>query len=108
MSYGNRRAVVDIEQKDFAGADVFGEDFAYVNFIESWRAEMIAKNARQFFSDSRVSADVDYILIGGYRAGVVPQMRAVIDGDAYDIVAAYDPDNKRNDLHVTIKRRVND
>ena len=107
MKTGMRRECADIRAKVEDSADAYGDNPDYADFITGWRCEKIAKGARQFFSDSRVQADVDYLLIGGYREGVTPEMIVVINDIECDIKAAYDPDNLRRDLWIQVKHRVN-
>ncbi len=90
MTAGGRKWEVQIE--DPRGVlDSLGEKSKQWGItIAGYRVEAIAKNAREFFSDARIQSDVDYLFVGHYREGILPEMRITYGSRVFDIVGSFE------------------
>ena len=106
---GKRRYRADVEKHN-GTVDAHGQpvtsNTAWTAVISDWPCEVLTKSANE---DSTGGGTImNYEIFGSYvtEATVAPNMRMIIDGVTYEVVAAYDPDGRRRTLKVEAKREV--
>ena len=63
-------------------------------------------NGREFWGSRKVNAEATAIITIRHRLSVVTTMRAVFGSRTFDILTAYDPDNKRRELHMECRELI--
>ena len=106
---GKRRYRANIEQHN-GSVDAHGQpltaDSAWDAVVSDWPCEVLTKSAAE---DSTGGGTImAYEIWGSYitESTIQPNMRMLIDGTTYEVVAAYDPDGRRRNLKVEAKREV--
>ena len=106
---GKRRYRANVEKHN-GSVDAHGQplttDAAWDTVIANWPCEVVTTNASE---DSTGGGTImAYEIHGTYitESTVAPNMRMIIDGNTYDVVAAYDPDGRKRHLKVEAKREL--
>lgn len=106
---GKRRYFADIEKHN-GTVDIHGQpstaSTAWTKVVSGWPCEVLTVSANE---DSTGGGTImGYRIHGAYitSATIAPNMRMIIDGNTYEVVAAYDPDGRRRDLQVDAKREL--
>lgn len=106
---GKRRYRADIQQHN-GTVDAHGQPqtgtAAWTTLVSDWPCEVLTVNAAE--DSSGGGTIMSYVIHGSYitETVVAPNMRMIIDGYTYDVIAAYDPDGRRRGLKVEAKREV--
>ena len=106
---GKRRYRANIEKHN-GTVDIHGQPVttaaAWDTVVSSWPCEVLTISANE---DSTGGGTImGYEIHGSYISGapVAPNMRMIIDGETYDVVAAYDPEGRRRNLKIEAKREL--
>lgn len=108
LSYKLRHRITFQEQTHTQDATT-GEDLvAWVNWLADEPAEVVPLSGREFIQSGANQSGVVARMTVRWRAGVLPTMRIVFDGQNYNIHPALpDPTNRRW-LTLMVERGVND
>lgn len=106
---GSRRYKANIEKHN-GTVDAHGQpstaSTAWDAVVSGWPCEVRTTSANE---DSTGGGTImGYEIYGSYisESTINPNMRMIIDGTTYEVVAAYDPDGRRRTLKIEAKREV--
>ncbi len=105
ISAGELRHTVAIEKRSTT-QDAVGEPLnEWVHFARR-RAGIVRTPGREVFASDQRTARVPTVFRLRHLEGVLPAMRLVCASKVYDIVAAIDPDGRREQLLITAEEHV--
>lgn len=100
---------ITIQSATTAQDGVTGETVAtWTDFLANEPAEVVPLSGREFIQSGAVQASVDTRMTIRWRAGVLPSMRVLFDGDTYRIEAVLPDPTSRKHLTIMCERGVND
>jgi len=76
--------------------------------VSSWPCEMLTTNGAETLRGEQVQPTTTHVLMGEYHGAkaVKPDMRAVVDGVTYGVVAAFDPMGNSREIRIELKKDV--
>lgn len=81
---------------------------SWADFAADEPIEVVPLSGREFVQSGATQAGVDTRITMRYRAGVLPSMRWVVDGDVYNIRAVLPDPTLRRHLTMMCQRGVSD
>lgn len=110
---GNRRHAARIEKHDGTqesdhGHPSYTTPGDWDTVVESWPCEVLTTSGGELIRGRQVQAETTHVLFGEYFGAdnVTAEMRAVVGGITYSIVAAYDPDGDSREMRIEARREV--
>lgn len=80
----------------------YGTTEEWQDFVSCW-GKLKSLMGRTYFEAKQANSEVEGTLEIRYRTDLKEDMRVNIDGQIYDIEAMYDPDQRKEELHVLLK-----
>ena len=100
MRAGRRSKKVTIEQKTETGVDSVGDpEVTWAAFSTQW-AEVLTQSGKEFLQAREQHSELTHILTTRFVSGVTPAMRINNGGAYYNILAAFDPSKRRQELKI--------
>ena len=91
---------------DALGTPTYDEPADWDVVVPQWTAEHLQTRGGEVLRGRQVAAVTTDVLYGEYYGaqGVLPEMRCVIDGVTYEVVAALDMDGRHREMRVELRR----
>jgi len=89
-------------QKEAETEGEYGTETAWQDYVSCW-GSLENLSGSEYFAAQQANSEVTGTLKIRYRTDIDPTMRVVINGQAYDIEAMFDPDQSKEKLHVMLK-----
>ena len=104
MKAGELRDRVTLQQSDAVNVDgvPVGD---WVDVCTVW-AQVVDLSGRELEAQQQTGAEISTRIRIRYRAGLLPQMRALRGARAFDIQAIIDPDGRRRELQLMCKELI--
>ena len=99
MRAGRRNTKVIIESYSEAPDSVGDSIKTWSTFATVW-VEFANQGGKEFINAREIHSSLSTIMTARYLDGVTPQMRVNHGGTYYNILAAFDPFNRRVDLKI--------
>lgn len=76
--------------------------------VTDWPVELIAVRGGEKVRGRQVTSETTHVLFGEYYggSGILPEMKAVLNGTTYEVVAALDLDGDSREMRVEVKREA--
>ena len=104
MRAGSLRNRVTI-QANTPTRDAIGGEVASWASHSGWWCELLHVQGGETVRGKTVHAQANFLAIGRHVAGVTTKMRVTFGSRTFDILAAYDPDNRTRELRLDLLER---
>jgi len=94
IGVGGLRRKFTLEHNMRIGDGGGGAVSSWVSVAQMW-GSLTAVRGDEFFAEHRVQGRVSHEILLRYRSDVEPEMRLSLDGREFQILAVFDPDERR-------------
>lgn len=105
MRAGELRSRVIIKKFTTTRDGFGGEIKEWTDLATPW-AKKAHLTSREFFNAQKINNELTDMFIVRFRSDITTEMMAVHRGKEYNIIGAYDPDDRRVELHLLCKEVV--
>lgn len=100
MRAGKRNVKVIIEEKTEDSVNSVGDPVNTWATFSTQFAEVMTQSGKEFIQAREQHSDLTHILTTRFVSGVTPKMRINNNGSYYNILAAFDPSKRRQELKI--------
>lgn len=94
IAVGGLRRKLTLERNMRVGDGGGGASTNWVSVAQLWGSVEVLRG-EEFFAEHKVQGRVSHEIVVRYRSDVEPEMRLSMDGRLFQILAVFDPDERR-------------